>query len=106
MKSIFFIFFSLCTFHFSLSQESHFGLKGGVNFANITENNLINNVEIKPSILVGLFANKKMNENIGIQVELLYSRQGFNSLQREFKIDYLNVPLILKYFVFNGLNIF
>ena len=105
MKFRLLIILAVFNFLASLSQETHFGIKGGVNFSNITENNLISSPEIKTNIVGGLFASKKLNEKVGVQAELLYSRQGFNYDQKEFKIDYLNVPFVLKYFFLNGLHI-
>ncbi|WP_290626018.1 porin family protein [Altibacter sp.] len=84
------------------AQGLDLGIKAGVNFANITDASEFSG---RTGFVAGVFLGGKFNDNIGIQGELLYSQQGAEFELGEFNLDYVNVPIILKYFVSQGLNI-
>lgn len=86
----------------SQAQGIDFGVKAGVNFANITDASGLSN---RTGFVAGVFVGGKLNDNLGIQGELLYSQQGAEFELGEFNLDYVNVPLLVKYYVAQGLNI-
>ena len=86
----------------SQAQGIDFGVKAGVNFANITDASGLSN---RTGFVAGVFVGGKLNDNLGIQGELLYSQQGAEFELGEFNLDYVNVPLLVKYYVSQGLNI-
>ena len=84
------------------AQGVDFGIKAGVNFANITDASGLDN---RTGFVAGIFLGGKFNDNLGIQADLLYSQQGAKFNAGDFNLDYVNVPIVLKYFVAQGLNI-
>jgi hypothetical protein len=86
----------------SNAQGLDFGVKAGVNFANITD---ASELSSRTGFVAGIFLGGKLNDNLGLQGELLYSQQGAEFSLGEFNLDYVNVPILVKYYVSNGLNI-
>lgn len=82
-----------------------FGPKIGLNIANTTNMETDSRVGMN----VGIFAQYRFNQWIGVQPEILYSMQGSKADALGFtgtrKIDYINIPILAKVYVFNGLNI-
>jgi len=93
-----FAFLSISTY----SQGLDFGIKAGANFASIKD---ASNVSNKTGFLVGVFAGVKFNDNVGIQADLLYSQQGADFDPEMIDLNYVNIPVVIKYFVIKGLNI-
>jgi len=87
-----------------------FGVKGGVNFANLTG-------DFDPSMKVGFhiggFMEYKVSEKFVLQPELLFSTQGAKykddqvgegfsvAGETNIKLSYLNLPIMAKYYVTN-----
>ena len=84
------------------AQGLDFGVKAGVNFANITDASGLSN---QTGFVGGVFLGATFSEKIGIQGELLYSQQGADFDLGEFDLDYINVPILLRYFLVKGLNL-
>lgn len=85
------------------------GIKGGPNFANLDVNSSVSsNYENRTGFHAGAFALIKLTK-IGIQPEILFSRQGsnfqFNSNDAEANFDYINIPIILKLYTVAGINL-
>ena len=85
------------------------GIKGGPNFANLDVNSSVgDNYKNRTGFHAGAFALIKLTK-IGIQPELLFSRQGsnfqFNSGSGEANFDYINIPIILKLYTVAGINL-
>lgn len=81
-------------------SEEHYGVKA-----------IDDDIKFKPGLNAGLFGRYEMNHRFDIQMELLYSQQGYKAtiyhldfdgitLQDGFKVrtHYLNIPLLLKYY--------
>lgn len=81
------------------AQETKFGIKGGINFAQITGANSLNTERIT-DFNIGVMAEIPISEKFSFQPELLYSKQGSSV-----NFDYLNIPLLVKYYVIEGLSI-
>lgn len=87
----------------SSSYESHFGIKGGVNFSNVISDN-IDDKNVLTSFNAGIYGNFQIGDILSIQPEILYSRKGgeltydnaFASGATQFKLNYIEVPLLFK----------
>lgn len=85
-------------------EEFHFGIKAGVNYANIYDNNTDEfNANQRFGFVGGVFARIPFGLYFGFQPELLYSQKGFDASgtmfggEYEFKrtSSYLDIPLLL-----------
>ncbi len=94
-------FASNAQFQFSL------GVKGGVNYISLTGNTPLIKYDFRKDYHFGVFFLAK-TKALGIQPELIYSRQGAysSSIDGNFDIqfDYLNVPVVFKLYLIKGLN--
>lgn len=90
-----------------MAQDIRFGLKGGFNISNISKSDL--NGEPVTSLQMGGMMEALYSETIALQPEIIFSLQGFdymeNGIQRHFKTTYINVPIMVKYFVFKGISL-
>ncbi|MGQ2985111.1 porin family protein [Flavobacterium sp.] len=93
------------------SMAISFGVKGGVNFATISGND-IDSPESRTSFHVGVVAEFPLADIFSIQAEALYSGQGFDfdfdgpdGDKAELQLDYINVPVLAKVYVTKGLSI-
>lgn len=97
------LFAIVCT-----NAQASFGVKAGVNFASIRGDNT-DDISGRTSFAGGLYAELPMSGEFTFQPELLYSGQGaeFTGIEGDetFKLDYLNVPLMFKYYVSEGFNV-
>ncbi|MFD2519000.1 porin family protein [Salinimicrobium flavum] len=100
------------------AQEVSFGVKGGLNFANFSGDDAdLLETETRTGFHLGMLAEIMFSEKFGIQPEVLYSSQGaksdfdmddefFGSLSiDEFKLDYISVPVLIKYYFIEGLSL-
>jgi len=60
----------------SFSQETRFGIKGGLNYSTIV-GDLTEGINPRLSGHIGVFVNFEFNRKFSVQPELLYSSQGF-----------------------------
>lgn len=102
------------------AQDINFGAKAGVNFATITGDD-VDGIESKTGFHVGVVAEFMISEKFSFQPELMYSAQGakisesgtetFNgftysySQEAKRKLDYINLPLMAKFYVAEGFSI-
>lgn len=92
--------------------QAQFGLKAGVNIANATGDD-VEDADSRLAPFFGAFVNLGLGEKLAFQPELLYSMQGAKTSWSEDgmdvdvteKLNYLNIPLMLKYNVGGGLNL-
>lgn len=88
-----------------------FGVRGGVNFATLTSGDLDEAPDARTSFYAGFVAEAPLTERFSIQAEAFYSGQGFDiqSVEDgddiEFQLDYIQVPVLLKIYLVEGLNI-
>ncbi len=84
-------------------STTQFGMKGGANFSNLYNDDVDDN-NVLTSFNAGLYATFPLTDFIAIQPEVLYSRKGaemvydnaFASGAAKFKLNYIEVPLLLK----------
>jgi|SRR5690606_13034398 len=98
------------------AQEVQFGAKAGVNFASIGGDDT-DGMDGRTSFHVGGVAEIKFSEKFSFQPELLYSSQGSKfeesesaggisySYEEKLKLDYINIPLMAKYYVAEGFSL-
>jgi opacity protein-like surface antigen len=85
------------------SQDLHFGVKAGANFSNLKISSDFGGVspDGATSFYVGGLADIGFSEKFHVQPEILYSMEG----AKDADISYLNIPVMLKYYLIEGLNI-
>jgi len=86
----------------SFSQGLDFGIKVGANFSSISDATGFSN---KTGFTGGIFAALKFGDKFAIQPELLYSQQGAEVNGKNIDLTYVNVPVVIKYYLFKGLNL-
>ncbi len=116
MKKTFLLVSALCATIFSLQAQFSVGVRGGVQFANVRQTDLLK--EISPDLhdVVGAstaaFAELELHPNFALQAELGYTRKGFGldlgtdvnlfgvslplGVDAESRFDYLELPLLAK----------
>lgn len=104
MRKLFFVaLIGLLSVGVTSAQELDLGLKAGANFSNFSDAKGLD-MSSKTGFQIGAFAAIRMG-NIAIQPELLYSQQGAKFKAKKVDLNYVNVPVMLKYYIFNGLNV-
>lgn len=86
-----------------LQAQTSAGVKGGINFANVSNTS----GDTRVSGNVGVFVHSQIDRNWCIQPELLYSGQGlrhYNTVNgdRTLALNYIQVPVMLQYFPVKG----
>lgn len=102
MKKLILIAITLFIGTMTFAQGIDLGVKAGMNFASISDASGLKN---KTGVQAGIFAGIKFSDKLGIQADLLYSQQGAEFDAGEFDLTYINVPLVIKYYLFKGLNL-
>lgn len=108
-KLIFFAGVLLCTFS-ARAQDFGFGVKGGINLASIGGSTYagLGSFGSKVSFHLGGVAEIPFSEKIAVQPELLYSSQGskwgLGTSGNRLKLDYVNLPILGKYYILDGLS--
>jgi len=95
------------------AQDIKYGIKAGVNFATLTGDDVPEELESRTGFHVGAVAEFKLTEQFSIQPELIYSQQGTKfdtveegvSVKSTLKFDYLNLPILAKYYILEGLSL-
>lgn len=118
MKKNILIVALLFVFGISSAQKAKFGIKGGMNISNWAGDTEGMDTKSKIGFNVGGFAEIKLSDKFAIQPELLYSAQGMKldnmpleiegsdyTVDSTFKLGYINVPVMFKYYVAEKFNI-
>jgi len=82
-----------------------FGIKGGINIANVNDSQTPNTTSLK-GFHGGIFAHIHFNRTFALQPEVVYSRQG--AVYPNFgdqKNNYINVPVLLQYMFLQGFRL-
>lgn len=116
-KSILFIAAMVFSTTFVAAQEFvYFGVKGGVNISTVTGDDF-DSPEERTSFNVGLLAEIPLTQRFSLQPEVYYSGQGFDAAEIdqdnvfdtdenvEFQLDYINVPILAKFYLVDGLSL-
>ncbi|MDQ6527699.1 porin family protein [Flavobacterium sp. LHD-85] len=86
------------------AQEIKFGAKAGLNFATISEDNT-ENADFVTSYNIGIMSEIPLSEKFSFQPEIMYSRQGYSFNNDVIAMNYLNIPLMGKYYVTKGFSL-
>ncbi len=98
------------------AQDISFGVKGGVNFANLVGTDVYGG-DSKTGWTAGVVVEFSLTDKFSIQPEVLYSAQGaksnfsfpennvLNRYHVDIDLDYINVPIYAKYYIVDGLSI-
>lgn len=88
-----------------------FGFKGGVNFSTITGDDFNDGNDPRTSFHAGVVGEFPISERFSLQGEAMYSAQGFDIRQNddgddiEYQLDYIQVPVLAKLYLVEGLSI-
>ena len=112
MKKIILTVAAVFAFGFANAQETKFGVKGGLNVANLTGDEDEDNSS-KVGFHVGGFVEIKVSDKFSVQPELLFSTQGTKleesgtnySYESNLNLSYLNIPVMAKYYVAEGFSL-
>lgn len=84
------------------------GVKGGLNLSTITGKNDFD-FAAKLAYHLGFMFESTVSESVSLQPEILFSSQGANEQSSyedlEFRLNYVNVPILIKYYVSEGFSI-
>ncbi len=94
------------------AQGVTFGAKAGLNLASISGDET-EDIEGRTGFHVGVVAEISISDKFSVQPELLYSAQGaksnyedaFEKDEATIKLDYINLPIMAKYYVAEGFSI-
>jgi hypothetical protein len=109
MKKILFIAF-LTTVTYAVQAQLHadFGVKGGLNIANLKIENS-SSPDSKLGLNLGAFAHLHFADHWAIQPELVYSNQGaqqtISGTEYKVKLHYVNVPVLFQYMTGSGFRL-
>lgn len=79
-------------------NEANYGLKSGINFAELWGKDALPESDRKVGYSFGVYASYKISKEWKFQPELIWSLQGENSkASGRYKISYLNIPLMFKW---------
>ncbi len=90
------------------AQQVNLGVKGGLNFYNISNDNS-SKYDMKTGIHLGLLGHIHLDKSIAVQPELVYSSQGAkytsDGTDYKLKLGYINLPVMLQYMFNNGFRL-
>jgi|SRR5699024_6939966 len=73
-----------------------FGIRGGLNFANLNDTDL--DTDSRTGFMVGVYANYLIpNSPVSIQPEVLYTQKGFEYGDATAKLGYIEIPVLAKF---------
>jgi len=102
MKKHFILILTSLMCSVSMAQDLDFGIKAGANFATITDASGFSNTT---GFVGGVFLGFKLGDTWGLQADMLYSQQGGDFALGDVKLDYINVPVVLKYYLTSNLHL-
>ncbi|GEO12229.1 porin family protein [Segetibacter aerophilus] len=92
----------------SFAQTPHFGLKGGLNAANLSREGS-GTSDFKIGFHLGGLAHIHMTNHFAIQPEIVYSQQGgkntFGNVENKIKLNYVNIPVLAQYMFGKGFRL-
>jgi len=103
MKKLFFLFLSLIAFSFTTNAQTRFGIKGGVNFANLSfsSGGMSSNQNSITTAQIGVTFESRLSDRIILRNDVLFSQKGAitpsNIADYKTTINYLEVPFNFLY---------
>jgi hypothetical protein len=86
------------------AQQVQFGVKGGLNIASLNGSGS-GGLSSIVGVHFGGLASIKVSDLFHVQPELVFSTQGAKGANGKLNINYLNIPVLAKYTITNGLDI-
>lgn len=102
MKNFILIVFTVLLTTTTFAQGIDIGIKAGATFANLTD---ATDASTKTGFVGGAFLTIKFSDKIAIQGDLLYSQQGAAFNVDKINLDYINFPIVFKYYIIKRINI-
>lgn len=111
MKQFFVLFLSLAVAQTIMAQRgatTHFGIKGGVNIANIKIQNAADG-DARVRFHAGGLAHIHISPHFALQPELMFSAQGrqetINGVKFKTNLSYINMPVLAQYMTGSGFRL-
>ena len=97
---------ALCLFVISANAQTHphFGLKAGVNIADLKIDEGTD-LDPKASLYVGGLAHFHVSRHFAIQPELMFSGQGAKQGDTKLNLGYINLPVLAQYMTGTGFRL-
>ena len=89
----------------AFAQHVEYGIKGGVNFANLANDAADDNADTKTGFHLGGLAHIHLTRSFAIQPEIMYSTQGAEYGNDKLKLNYINIPVLAQYMFGNGFRL-
>jgi Outer membrane protein beta-barrel domain len=86
------------------AQQTHFGLKAGVNVSTVPVTD-DNDLKSKAGLHLGGFAHIHVSPHFAVQPELVYSMQGGKRDNTTLRLNYINVPVLAQYMTNDGFRL-
>jgi len=80
----------------AMAQHAEFGIKGGLNLANIKDD-AVNTTDTRTGYHIGGLVHIHLAPTWALQPELVYSLQGAEYDDGRNRLNYINIPLLLQY---------
>lgn len=93
----------------SWSDDIQFGVRGGLNLSTVVGDDF-DEPDSRSGYYAGLVIETPLSERFSIQPEVFYATQGFDLAAQEnqqdssFKLDYIQIPVMFKIYIIDGLN--
>ena len=108
MKKLFLLAASCCVLIATQGQHPHWGIKGGINVANIDIQHAAD-PDYKIGMHIGGLAHIHLSQHFALQPELMYSNQGaertIGGTDYKTKLHYVNVPILLQFMTGSGFRL-
>ena len=107
MKKLFCIVAAIIILSTAKAQETHFGVKAGVNIASaeVEDGDDLNS---KVGLHIGGLAHIHISQHFALQPELVFSMQGGKAEDNDdvkLKLNYINIPVLAQYMINDGFRL-
>ena len=89
----------------AFAQHVEYGIKGGVNFTNLSNDAADTKADTKTGFHLGGLAHIHLTRSFAIQPEIVYSTQGAEYGDDKLRLNYINVPVLAQYMFANGFRL-
>lgn len=107
MKKLFCIVAAIILLSTAKAQETHFGVKAGVNIASVEVEDG-DDLNSKVGLHVGGLAHIHISQHFALQPELVFSMQGGKAEDNDdvkLKLNYINIPVLAQYMINDGFRL-
>jgi hypothetical protein len=104
MKKVVCIVSAIIFLSVAKAQETHFGVKAGVNVASVDIKNG-EDYDSKAGLHLGGLAHIHISRHFAVQPELVFSMQGGKDGDEKLKLNYINIPVLAQYMTAEGLRL-